>query len=214
MTINVLIADDHKMFRQALRVPLEAEPDLAVVGEVGTGEETLKAVKQLAPDVVILDIALPDKNGIQVAAEMSRFKAPPRVVALSGYSERLFLDEMLKAGAQAYVLKSSGAEELIAAIRAVVAGNSFLSPELTHSLIRAREQASRSGSVPLSVLGRREVEVLKQIARGLRSAQIATELGIAVGTVEVHRRNIREKLGLKTTAELTRYAVHHGLTST
>lgn len=213
MTIRLVIADDHRMFREALRLPLQAESDIDVVGEASTGAETLAAVADLNPDVLLLDIALPDINGIDLAREVLRADPAVRIVALSGYSDRLFVDEMLRAGALAYVLKSSGADELIDAIRAVVGGNGFLSPELTTRMIR--QNAARDGeqAPPPSVLGRREKQVLRLLAAGRRSHEIAAELEIASATVDVHRRNIRKKLGLHTTAELTRYAVREGISS-
>lgn len=216
MTIRVLLTDDHRMFRQALRLALQAEPDVMIVGEASNKEETLTAIEQVQPDVIVLDIALPGSNGIDIARALSTQHPTLRIVALSGYSDRLFLNEMLKAGAQAYVLKSSGADELIAAIRAVVAGQSFLSPELTTRLVQQSQLAqpgAENQAVPPSVLGRRETEVLRLLARGLRSAEIADQLAIAASTVEVHRRNIRHKLGLHSTAELTRYAIRNGLSA-
>ncbi len=216
MTIRVLLTDDHRMFRQALRLALQAEPDLLIVGEASNRAETLTAIEEVQPDVLVLDIALLGANGIDIARELTAQYPALRIVALSGYSDRLFLNEMLKAGAKAYVLKSSGADELVTAIRSVVAGQSFLSPELTTRLVQQSQLAqpdAENQSVPPTVLGRRETEVLRLLAKGLRSAEIAAELAIAPSTVEVHRRNIRHKLALHTTAELTRYAVRHGLSA-
>lgn len=213
MKIKVLLADDHRMFREALRFPLAAEPDIEVLAETSTGAETLEAVARHLPDVLLLDIALPDIKGIEVARRVLRRNPEIRIVAVSGYSDRLFVEEMLKAGARGYVLKSSGAHELISAIRAVVAGHNFLSPELTSIMVRHVQPAGETPVPPISVLGRREQEVLCLLADGRRSAEIAAELGIATATVDVHRRNIKQKLRLRTTAELTRYAVREGLRS-
>lgn len=213
MTITVLLADDHRMFREALRFPLAAEPDIAVLAETSTGAETLEAVTRQQPDVLLLDIALPDIKGIEVARRVLRRHPQVRIVALSGYSDRLFVEEMLKAGARGYVLKSSGASELVSAIRAVMAGHTFLSPQLTSLLVRHVQPEGDVPVPPLSVLGRREQEVLCLLADGRRSAEIAEQLGIATATVDVHRRNIKQKLRLRTTAELTRYAIREGLRS-
>lgn len=213
MKIRVLLADDHRMFREALRFPLAAEPDIEVLAETSTGAETLEAVVRHRPDVLLLDIALPDIKGIEVARRVLRRNPEIRIVAVSGYSDRLFVEEMLKAGARGYVLKSSGAHELISAIRAVVAGHSFLSPELTSIMVRHVQPTGETPAPPISVLGRREQEVLCLLADGRRSAEIAEQLGIATATVDVHRRNIKQKLRLRTTAELTRYAVREGLRS-
>lgn len=213
MTIRLMLADDHRMFREALRIPLTAEADMEVVAEASTGAEALTGVATVLPDVLLLDIALPDIKGVEVARRITRNFPGVRIIALSGYSDRLFVEEMLKAGAQAYVLKSSGADELIAAIRCVMGGHSFLSPELTSAMVRSVQSGDTPSNPPLSVLGRREREVLCLLADGHRSARIATEMGITTATVDVHRRNIKRKLQLHTTAELTRYAVREGLRS-
>lgn len=211
--IRVMLADDHRMFREALRIPLAAEPDIEVVAEASTGAETLDAVTRHLPDVLVLDIALPDIKGIEVARVLGRGGEGVKIVALSAYSDRLFVEEMFKAGAQAYVLKSSGADELVSAIRAVNHGHRFLSPELTSLMVRHVQPKGETPVPPISVLGRREQEVLCLLADGRRSAEIAAQLGIATATVDVHRRNIKQKLRLRTTAELTRYAVREGLRS-
>lgn len=210
MKTRVMLADDHRMFREALRIPLGAEPDIEVVAEAGTGAETLDAVASHRPDVLVLDIALPDIKGMEVARAIGRRYDAVKIVALSGYSDRLFVEEMLKAGARAYVLKSSGADELISAIRAVSNGQRFLSPGLASVMER---HDGEMPVPPISVLGRREQQVLCLVADGHRSAEIATQLGISTATVDVHRRNIKQKLRLRTTAELTRYVVREGLRS-
>lgn len=213
MKTRVMLADDHRMFREALRIPLDAEDDIEVVAEANTGAEALTGVAAYLPDVLLLDIALPDIKGIEVARRVGRRFGSVKVIALSGYSDRLFVEEMLKAGAQAYVLKSSGADELISAIRAVMGGQNFLSPELTSVMVRHVQTGGEPPTPPLTVLGKREQEVLCLLADGLRSAEIAVQLGISTATVDVHRRNIKQKLRLHTTAELTRYAVREGLRS-
>jgi two-component system NarL family response regulator len=212
MTIRLMLADDHRMFREALRIPLAAEPDMQVVAEASNGAEALAGVAEHLPDVLLLDIALPDIKGIEVARQLGKRHPKVRIIALSGYSDRLFVEEMLKAGAGAFVLKSSGADELISAIRAVVAGHKFLSPELTNVMLPG-PAAQAAGGPPHTVLGRRERQVLCLLADGQRSTGIAAELGIATSTVDVHRRNIKRKLKLNTTAELTRYAIREGLRS-
>jgi DNA-binding NarL/FixJ family response regulator len=214
MTIRVVLADDHKMFRETLRMRLAAEDDIEVVGETGTGAETLAAVERLLPDALVLDIALPGMSGMDVAREVcKRHQSAVKIVALSGYADRAFVEEMLKAGALAYVIKSSGAEELVAAIRATMAGHSFLSPELTRLMLPIMSAGQSATAPPNTVLGKREKQVLCLLAQGRRSAEIAAALGISTLTVAVHRRNIKQKLGLNTTAELTRYAIREGLSS-
>jgi len=207
MAISVMLADDHRMFREALRTPLAAEPDIEIIGEATTGAETLAVLGRLRPDILVLDIALPDINGIEVAHQVARLYPAVRVLALSGYADRPYIEGMLKAGAQGYVVKSAGANELIA----VAAGRSFLSTEAAQIMVRHIHDAGGQGTPPPSTLGRREQEVLRLLAGGKRSAEIAFSLGIAVSTTEAHRRNIKRKLGLHTTADLTRYAIREGL---
>lgn len=211
--IRVMLADDHRMFREALRVPLEAETDIAIIGESSTGEETLSILTQICPDVLLLDIGLHDINGIDVARKVAKLYPTVRVIALSGYADRLYIEEMLKAGARGYVVKSAGADELISAIRAVAAGHSFLSQEATQVMIQRIQDDAKALTPPPSVISPREREVLCRLANGFRAAEIAARMGITVSTVEVHRRNIKRKLGLHTTAELTRYAMREGLVS-
>lgn len=213
MIIRVLLADDHRMFREALRGPLSAESDIAIVGEASSGVETLETLERTSTDVLVLDIGLPDINGIEVARRATRLYPALRIVALSGYVEKIYVTEMLKAGAHGYVAKSAGADELIAAIRAVAGGHNFLSAEVTQLMIRPPTTSANEAVPPPSVLGKREREVLGLLAAGNRSAEIAARLGIAEATVEVHRRNIKQKLGLHTVAELTRYAIRQGLTA-
>lgn len=213
MTIRIMLVDDHLMLREALRGALNAEPDLAVINEAGTGHEALAKLEHEVPDVLLLDIALPDMTGIDVAAQALARHPKLLVVGLSGYTDKVFVDEMLKAGGRAYVVKSAGTQELITAIRAVVAGHIFLSPEITSTMLGQRDDDAAHSAPPLSVLGRRERDVLKLLAKGLRSGAIGAELGIQPATVDVHRSNIKNKLGLRTVAELTRYAIREGLLS-
>lgn len=210
MTTRIMMVDDHLMLREALRVALNAEPDLAVVAETGSGQEALERMATDHPDVLLLDIALPDMTGIEVA--IAALSEHPRllIVALSGYTDKVFVDEMLKAGARAYVVKSAGTRELIQAIRSALAGHVFLSPEITGAMIGQRSDHCPA-TPPLSVLGKREREVLKLLAKGMRSVTIGAELGIQPATVDVHRSNIKNKLGLRSIAELTRYAIREGL---
>jgi two-component system NarL family response regulator len=213
MTIRVLVADDHRMFRDLLIAWFATEPDIDVVGEANSGAETLSALARTIPDVLVLDVDMGDINGIDVARQVVKLYPAVRILALSGHAERIYVEDMLKAGAQGYVVKSAGAEELIVAVREVAGGRSFLSPEVTKFLLRHIQVDLESVTPPSSVLGRREKDVLRQLAKGKRSAEIAEILGIAVGTVETHRRNIKQKLGLYSTAELTRYALREGLVS-
>lgn len=208
-----MLVDDHLMLREALRGALNAEPDLVVVAEAGSGREALEKLALECPDVLLLDIALPDMTGIDVATRALARHPKLLVVALSGYTDKIFVDEMLRAGGRAYVVKSAGTRELISAIRAVLAGHLFLSPEITGSMLGQCADDAAQSTPPLSILGRRERDVLKLLATGMRSVAIGAELGIQPATVDVHRSNIKNKLGLRSIAELTRYAIREGLLS-
>ena len=211
MSIRVLIADDHRMFRQALRDYLSAESDIEIVGESGTCKETLQEAARWEPDILLLDIQLPDGNGIELCRELSRSHPLIKTIALTGNSGSLFIGEMMKAGARGYVVKTAGEDELLAAIHAVASGGNFLSRDAASSLANGFRNEGSGAEPPLSLIGRREKEVLQHLAQGKSSAEIGYALGISAGTVEVHRRNLRQKLGIHTTAELTRYAIKVGL---
>ena len=212
--IKVMLVDDHRMFREALRIQLEAEADIKIAAEASTGAETCDILAEIVPDVLIIDIGLQDTNGIDVVRKVTKRYPAMRVVALSGHAERIYVEEMLKAGANAYVVKSAGADDLISAIRVVMSGRSFLSPEVAQLLVRRFRSAEEETSTPPpSVLGNREREVLGLLALGKRSGEISTEMGISAATVDVHRRNIKQKLGLRSVAELTGYAIHEGIIS-
>ncbi len=211
MTIRVLLVEDHRMVREALRDTLLRETEIEVVGEAGDGMHALELEREHAPDVVVLDIGLPDLNGVEVAARLRRSGSGARVVALSAYSDKRFVLEMLRAGATAYVTKSAAGTELVRAISAVAKGQSYLCPEVADALVSEVRDAALPGE--MQRLGAREREVLRLIAEGLRSPAIAKQLNIAPATVEVHRRNIKRKLGLHTVAELTKYALREGIVS-
>lgn len=206
MSIRVLLADDHRLVREAVRGALDRCTGIDVIAETGTGAETLAQARALAPDVVVLDVGLPDVNGIEVAERLAREVPWTRVIALSAFVDRRIVAEALRAGMCAYVAKAAAGEDLERAIRAVAAGQNYFSPEVAGALA-----AEVSGSDGRPKLARREREVLRLVAEGKRGSEIATLLHISPATVEVHRRNIAAKLGLRTVAELTRYAVREGI---
>jgi two-component system NarL family response regulator len=210
VTTRVFLIEDHRMVREALCEVLTKEPDIEVVGQAGDAAVALRDVGALAPDVIVLDIRLPDLNGIEVAARLRDAGVTAKVVALSAFSDKRFVTAMLRAGASAYVTKSAAGTELVRAIRAVAAGQGYFSPEIARALA-----VEFSGKLPgeITPLGRREREVLRMIAEGMRSPAIAQQLHVAVATVEVHRRNIMRKLGLRTVAELTKHAIREGIVS-
>lgn len=211
MTIRVLLVEDHRMVREALCEVLQKVPDIEVVGEAGDAREALKQAVDLKPDVVVLDIRLPDLNGIEVAARLRDAGSHAKVVALSAFADKRFVTAMLRSGASAYVTKSAAGTELVQAIRAVAAGHGYFSPEIAGTL--ASEVRDRPLAGEAQPLARREREVLRLIAEGVRSPAIAEQLHVSVATVEVHRRNIMRKLGLRTVAELTKHAIREGIVS-
>jgi two-component system NarL family response regulator len=213
VTIRVVLADDHRMVREALREVLSREADIEVVGEAGTGAEALEVTARLQPDVVVLDISLPDFNGIEVAARLVASKTPAKLVALSQHADKRYVTAIVRAGAHAYVTKSAAGTELVLAIRAVAAGHGYFAPEIAGALasdMRA-DAPGAPAAPPAPPLAPREREVLRLIAEGARTAAIAERLQVSAATIDVHRRNIMRKLGLRTVAELTRYAIREGL---
>jgi two-component system NarL family response regulator len=211
MTTRVLLVEDHRMVREALSEVLKKVPDIDVVGEAGDAREALKRACAIKPDVIVLDIRLPDINGIEVAARLRDAGLCAKIVALSAFADKRFVTAMVRAGASAYVTKSAAGTELVRAIRAVAAGQGYFSPEIAGALVSEMRDRAASGQSP--PLARREREVLRLIAEGLRSPGIAERLNVTVGTVEVHRRNIMRKLGMRTVAELTKHAIREGIIS-
>jgi DNA-binding NarL/FixJ family response regulator len=209
MKIRVLLVDDHRMVREALRDALSKVPDVQVVGEAGDAASALQQIRSLSPDVVVLDLGLPDLNGIEVAARIRESGGVSKIVVLSAYSERRFVTETLRAGASAYVTKSAAGTELVRAIRAVVDGDGYFSPDIAGTLASAAHTRALAGDPPR--LARREREVLRLIVEGLRTPAIAKHLRITVGTVQAHRRNIMRKLGLRNVVDLTKHAIREGI---
>ena len=211
MTMRLVFADDHRMLREALAELLARETDVEVVAEASTAREALEQVQRTRPDVLVLDVGLPDMTGIEVARRLRG--SGTKVLMLSAHIDKRFVEEALKAGAAGYVSKGAAGAELVRAVRAVAGGQTYVSPEAAGPLLRGLREPKDGAPPPSSVLGRREREVLKLVAEGARSAQIAAQLHIKVGTVEVHRRNIARKLGLHSIADLTKYALREGITS-
>lgn len=211
MSTRVFLIEDHTMVREALCEVLAKDPDIEVVGQAGDATEGLSRVLALKPDVLVLDIRLPDLNGIEVAARLRDAGVTVRIVALSAFSDKRFVTAMVRAGAAAYVTKSAAGTELVRAIHAVGGGESYFSPEIASALAsEVRDGPLATDAAPLA---RREREVLRLIAEGVRSPGIAQQLHVSVATVEVHRRNIMRKLGLRTVADLTKHAIREGIVS-
>ena len=214
MSIRILLADDHKITRQGLRSLLDKEFDMEVVAEAEQGRTAVRLVRELSPQVVIMDVTMPDLNGVEAARQIVSEFPDVKIIALSMHSDSLFVTEMLKSGASGYLLKDCAFEELARAIRTVVAGKTYLSPSISGVVVddylHRLSKADLSGS---EVLTDREREVLQLLAEGKSTKQIALKLHISVKTVETHRRQIMDKLDIHTVAELTKYAIRKGLTS-
>jgi DNA-binding NarL/FixJ family response regulator len=214
MTIRTLLADDHVMLRDALRLMLEQEADIEIVGEASDGQGVLDIVAQTKPDVVVMDIAMPGMGGIEATRRLIKQDAGLKVLALTTYPDKRYVNEMLSAGAVGYITKSAASDQLLQAIRSVAQGKPYFSQEVASALLesvrRTPNSVSPKGSKEL--LGRRERQVLSLLAEGYSSSQIAEQLHIAASTVDVHRRNIMRKLNLHSVAELTKFAIREGLT--
>lgn len=213
MAIRVALADDHRMLLDALIAVLANEPDISIVGVAHDGPDAIKLVQLHLPDVLVLDIAMPALNGVEVTRRLHKELPKVKVLALSAYLDKRFVQEMLKAGAMGYVTKTAALTDLPRAIRAVSGGQNYLSPEITAAVVSDIAPLGGSATPPLSALSPREREVLRLVADGVRTAEIARRLGITEATVEVHRRNVMHKLELRTVAQLTKYAVREGLSS-
>jgi len=213
MNIKVVLADDHKLMRQGLCAMLEKEKDISVVAQANNGRDAVRLVDELNPDVVILDINMPDLNGIDAAKLISK-NSDTKIIALSIYATRRFVMGMLKVGAIAYLVKQCAYEELANAIRIVVENKSYLSPQIHDVVVTdyARNSFNDEESF-LSILTLREREVLQLIVEGAKSEDIAARLFVTVKTVSSHRTRIMKKLKTKSVAELTRLAIREGLIS-
>ncbi len=214
MTTRVLLADDHKILRQGLQTLLQNEPDIEVVGQADNGRDAIELTKKLQPDVVIMDIAMPDVSGVEATRELLNAVPTAKVVALSMHSDQRFVAGMLAVGASGYLLKDAAFEELALSIRTVVANELYLSPGIVGVVIKDYlNRLGRAQRTSAPTLSSRETEVLRLIAEGRTTAEIAEDLQISVKTVETHRRQVMEKLDLRSIADLTKYALRIGLVS-
>lgn len=214
MGTRILIVDDHTIIRQGLRSLLEKEPDMEVVAEAGDGRASLRLVQEHAPDVVLMDIAMPGLNGIEATSQILASAPATRVIGLSMYKDRRFITGMLQAGALGYMPKDCAFEELVQGIRAVVANRMYLSPTITPTLVKGYlNQLENMDGTRFSTLTRKEREVLRLLAQGKATREIANCLGVSVKTIETHRRHITEKLNVHSLAELVKYAIREGIVS-
>jgi len=208
---RILLADDHAVVRRGLRLVLESEPDLQVVAEVGDGAEAVERALEDDVDLAILDVTMPRMTGLHAASELRRRRPELRVLILSMHDNEQYLFEALKAGASGYVLKSVADRDLVEACRATMRGEPFLYPGAVNALIKDFLERARAGEEVGDPLSPRETEIVKLIAEGHTGRQIAEQLVISEKTVERHRSNILEKLGMRDRVELTRYAIRRGL---
>ena len=207
--MRVLLADDHSIVRRGLRALIETQPDLKVVAEAGDGLEAIRLCDEHQPDAVILDVAMPKLNGIEVAERVQKLPRPPSVLILSMHADESYIIRALAAGARAYLLKDATDEDLIPALRAVAAGRPFFSPSVTGVLIEdyVRQLQARGLTDSYHLLTDREREVLQLLAEGRSNKEVAALLDVGVSTVETHRANLMQKLNLHNTAEIVLYAV-------
>jgi DNA-binding NarL/FixJ family response regulator len=214
MKTRVLLADDHKIMREGLRSLLMATPGVEVVGEAGDGRSAVQLALKLSPDVVVMDIGMPDLNGVDATRQIKAHAPTIKVVALSLHSDERFISGMFKAGASGYLLKDGAFEELARAIHTVAEGHTYLCPRIARTVVRDYLRDAQTATVgSVLALSEREREVLQLIAEGKNTKEIAGQLDVSVKTVETHRARIMERLGVHSVAGLTKYAVREGLTS-
>ena len=209
--VRVVLADDHPIVREGLKLLVNSQPDMEVVGEAADGELALRAAKELAPDVLVVDLSMPLMSGHEVTERVRRAYPAVKVLALTVHEERVYLTQLLRAGASGYVLKRAAPSELVRAVRAVAAGGTYIDPSIAGAVVEGYlgGTAEPSQASPDS-LSDREREVLVRIARGYSNKEIAAELGLSIKTVETYKGRMTEKLGLKSRVDIVRYAASHG----
>lgn len=206
--IRILLVDDHAVVRQGFRMILAAQDDMEIVGEAGNGREAIAKAAELHPDVVVMDVAMPELNGIEATRRLAETSPQTRVLALSMHKDSVYVREILRAGARGYLLKDSIDVDFLTAVRAVARGEGYLSPAVSDAVLT---DYRKHVSDPLDLLSSREREVLQMIAEGKTNKDVAGVLNLSVYTVDAHRGRIMEKLNLHSTGELVRFAVRKGL---
>ena len=214
MNIRVMIVDDHTIFREGLRSMIEKTPGITVAGEAKSGKTAVELARELLPDIVIMDIVMPDMNGIETTRELVGILPQIKIIGLSMHDDMHFATEMLKAGASGFLLKDCAFEELVDAINTVSAEGVYLSQKTGECMIRDYiSLLSKGNNSAVSILSPREQEILRFVADGKSTKEIAAHLGVSVKTIETHRLNIMEKLEIKNMAELVKYAIRQGISS-
>ncbi len=211
METRVVLADDHRIVREGIRMLLENRKDIHVVGEASDGEEVLRVVGQELPDVVVMDISMPKLSGIDATRRITESGSRAKILVLSMHESPGYVEEVLRAGASGYLLKDSASEELVQAIDAIRAGDSYLSPAITQQVVDALAHPADRPSSAVSVLSERERQVLTLIAEGLSSKEIARDLGVSLKTIESHRANLMDKLEIHKVSGLVRFAIRVGM---
>lgn len=211
MAIKVLIADDHQLFREGLVNLISSAPDIEVIGEAKDGKEATEKTKELKPDVVLIDIGMPEMNGIEATRILKKQQSEVKVIAVSMHSDRQFVKGILEAGADGYLLKNCTYRQLINAIKSVVEGKKYLSDDITEMVIQGYLDPAEEVNDNQSDLSERELEILKLYAEGKSTREISEKLFISVKTVGTHKQHIFEKLGMKSNADMVKYAIKEGL---
>jgi len=205
---RILLADDHSVVRQGFRLILEHQADMEVVGEASNGRDAVAVAEKLQPDVVVMDVTMPELNGIEATRRIGELSPRTRVLALSMHKDSVYVREILRAGAKGYLLKDAAGKDLLDAVRAVARGEGYLSPGVSEAVL---SDYRRHVTNPIDLLTSREREVLQLIAEGKTNKEIANSLNLSVYTVEAHRGRVMEKLNLHSTGELVRFALRNGL---
>ncbi len=214
MDIKILLADDHKITRDGLKALLEGQKNMIVIGEADNGRKAVRLAQELHPDVIVMDINMPELNGIEATRQIIAELPDTKIIALSMYSDKRYVVGMLKAGVSGYLLKNCAFDALVSAISAVIANQNYMSPKIADTVMKDYANILESSdSSPSSLLTAREREVLQLIAEGLKTKDIAAHIHVSVKTVETHRQQIMRKLNAKSVAELTKIALREGLTS-
>lgn len=205
---RILLADDHSIVRQGFRMILSAQPDMEVIGEASNGREAVEQSAALQPDVIVMDVSMPELNGIEATRRIAETTPRARVLALSMHRDSVYVREILRAGARGYLLKDAQESDFLAAVRAIAKGDGYLSPAVSDAVL---SDYRKHVTDPIDLLTSREREVLQMIAEGKTNKEIASILNLSVYTVEAHRGRIMEKLNLHSTGELVRFAIRNGL---